>query len=54
MNRKLKKKYEGKTMSNGRVRPFFTSSVTPNQIEFYCKMGFEFIFEVVKDKKKDD
>ena len=50
--KKLKKKYEGKTMSNGKVRPFFTSDITTETVEFYCRMGFDFIFEEVKAKKK--
>jgi len=52
MEKKLKKKYENKKMSNGKVKPFFTSDITDSMIEYYCKAGFEFIFEVVKPKKK--
>ena len=49
--KKLKKKYENKTMSNGNVKPFYTSDITTDEIEYYCNAGFEFIFEVVKEKK---
>jgi hypothetical protein len=51
MELKLKKKYEGLKMSNGKVQPFFTSDITTDQIAFYCKAGFDFIFEIVKEKK---
>jgi len=54
MKKKLKKKFEGKKMGNGKVKPFFTSDITTEQIPYYCNMGFDFIFEVVKPKKKDD
>ena len=54
MKKKLKKKYEGQKMSNGKVKAFYTSDITTDMIDFYCKMGFDFIFEVVKEKKKND
>ena len=52
--KKLKKKYEGKKMSNGKVKDFYTSDITTNMVEFYCRMGFDFIFEEVKTKKKKE
>ena len=53
MDKKVKKKYLNKLMSNGKVGRFNTSNITSNMIQFYCDAGFEFIFEVVKEKKSD-
>ena len=53
MDKKVKKKYLNKTMSNGKVGRFNTSNITTNMIQFYCDAGFEFIFEIVKEKKSD-
>jgi len=46
---KVKKKYLGKTMSNGKVRKFNTNDIDEKNYLYYFNNGFDFIFQKVKE-----
>jgi hypothetical protein len=46
---KIKKKYLGKTMSNGKVGKFNTNDITDKTAMYYFNNGFEHIFQKIKE-----